>query len=1029
MCCMATMVTINWSSSTSINMYKLYLVLSLVIFYKPGPGRGECSGTEPLAGYSPKESNLNTIIKQLSVTTMDECITACCQVTSCDLVWMLDGVCSSVACASVESCEPVEAAPNQVSMISAIEREKITRESLEVTGKPCNARRRNSCPINEVCNHSSSFKGTCECKEGFARDNDDKCIESEEITTSVDVINLNAPEKEDNSTNSSNVTNTLNSTASQSSVLGNNSAIHNNTNASSVASSPTDKPVLITTNDTSEDEHDLPKLEKKGYNASTPVTPTTNQPNHATTVVLPTTVAPMKSLAVSAGENKVLQLPDQTSVSIYAFVIPDKPPEGLEYSFEWNLIESPDEHGGEITGMHTNSITLTGLTAGLYMFKVEVTTGRSQGEAFVNVTVLPPPRVNQKPHAVIEPALQEVTLPVLPNADTVLDGSGSTDDVKIAGYKWEQVKGPLSESEIGGTEPILHLSGLQVGIYIIKLTVTDSDGLEDSALANVTVKQEVDYPPKANAGSDIVIKLPKNEVTLYGNASTDDKKIVGYEWSKDSGGVVDVTGSGTEQLHLTNLEEGNYVFRLTVTDSGGNQNFDTVTVIVQPENNIAPVADAGTNKELSLPDDSTVLDGSASHDDLAITHYTWEKTSGPDADITDADKVKATVSKLQEGEYVFTLTVVDGQGATDTDTVKVTVKKEVNKPPVANAGSDVVVTLPVSVVKVDGSQSTDDVGIESYEWKRNGKSPAAGTAIDNSDKKSILLLVDLVPGRYTFTLKVTDAKGLSATDTVEVVVKQYASEDSLVVLTFAADITKVTQEDEELLLRKLSLFMGVDDHDIMLQRIVSIQEGRFDMIFYVIDAQTQVSLKAIDVVNQLKDRLKKEGDLLDYPVYSLETVVCQNTCSDHGTCNVTTRRCDCESFWIENPIKAYFGKKESNCDWSILYVIIVTFFVIVAFSVLMWMCFCFISNRCLKKKRRHRYSLLDEFDEHESMEMIPKANGKQNSSIMVSESDDTEEDTLFEPKKKSKTTNGFVPHKKKGRIPTAYSDRNRNEKL
>ena len=45
---------------------------------------------------------------------------------------------------------------------------------------------------------------------------------------------------------------------------------------------------------------------------------------------------------------------------------------------------------------------------------------------------------------------------------------------------------------------------------------------------------EVDYPPKANAGSNMVLSLPINHLTLYGNASTDDKGIASYEWLKDS---------------------------------------------------------------------------------------------------------------------------------------------------------------------------------------------------------------------------------------------------------------------------------------------------------------------------------------------------------------------------------------------------------------------------------------------------------------------------------------------------------------
>ena len=45
---------------------------------------------------------------------------------------------------------------------------------------------------------------------------------------------------------------------------------------------------------------------------------------------------------------------------------------------------------------------------------------------------------------------------------------------------------------------------------------------------------ETDYPPKANAGSDVVIHLPQNSVVLYGNLSTDDKGIVSYEWIKST---------------------------------------------------------------------------------------------------------------------------------------------------------------------------------------------------------------------------------------------------------------------------------------------------------------------------------------------------------------------------------------------------------------------------------------------------------------------------------------------------------------
>lgn len=48
----------------------------------------------------------------------------------------------------------------------------------------------------------------------------------------------------------------------------------------------------------------------------------------------------------------------------------------------------------------------------------------------------------------------------------------------------------------------------------------------------------VDLPPHADAGSDMIVTLPTTHVVLYGNRSTDDKKIISYRWTKITGGSV-----------------------------------------------------------------------------------------------------------------------------------------------------------------------------------------------------------------------------------------------------------------------------------------------------------------------------------------------------------------------------------------------------------------------------------------------------------------------------------------------------------
>jgi len=61
-----------------------------------------------------------------------------------------------------------------------------------------------------------------------------------------------------------------------------------------------------------------------------------------------------------------------------------------------------------------------------------------------------------------------------------------------------------------------------------------------------------DYPPTADAGSNVIISLPQKSVTLYGNSSTDDKKIVSYEWTRTSDDklAVDMVVSILYYLHF-----------------------------------------------------------------------------------------------------------------------------------------------------------------------------------------------------------------------------------------------------------------------------------------------------------------------------------------------------------------------------------------------------------------------------------------------------------------------------------------------
>ncbi|XP_054675700.1 low-density lipoprotein receptor-related protein 11 isoform X1 [Grus americana] len=96
-------------------------------------------------------------------------------------------------------------------------------------------------------------------------------------------------------------------------------------------------------------------------------------------------------------------------------------------------------------------------------------------------------------------------------------------------------------------------------------------------------EEEYDEPPRCKAGHDIVLQSPVDWVLLDGRESSDDHGIVQYEWTLlqgDSSVEMKVPQPGT--LKLSHVQEGGYIFQLTVTDTAGQRSSDNVSVTVLP---------------------------------------------------------------------------------------------------------------------------------------------------------------------------------------------------------------------------------------------------------------------------------------------------------------------------------------------------------------------------------------------------------------------------------------------------------------
>lgn len=187
--------------------------------------------------------------------------------------------------------------------------------------------------------------------------------------------------------------------------------------------------------------------------------------------------------------------------------------------------------------------------------------------------------------------------------------------------------------------------------------------------------------------------------------------------------------------------------------------------------NQPPFANAGLDATILLPRDSITLDGLASHDpDGSIAAYLWSKISGPAAcTIGNPQAARTTAKNMTQGIYQFELRVTDNAGLFAKDTITVTVIVPApNYPPVANAGPDRVILLPLNSVLLDGSLSFDpENNITAYHWT-NISGPSAFNIVSQNAVQT--QVTGLVQGIYQFRLKVIDNGNLFSEDTVQVTV-------------------------------------------------------------------------------------------------------------------------------------------------------------------------------------------------------------------------------------------------------------------
>ncbi len=284
---------------------------------------------------------------------------------------------------------------------------------------------------------------------------------------------------------------------------------------------------------------------------------------------------------------------------------------------------------------------------------------------------------------------------------------------------------------------------------------SDDSGNQNPVLDRVTVQNDGRV-----VGENTVLDLEVNsEIHLdvrgiFTDATGDDAEgTVTTNWESSNPDVFQITdagdgtaiGAGTAAVTVVAMsgdESVTYTFTVNVSEP----------VPPQPENR-APIASAGSDKTI-LVNETLTLNGSASSDpDGDALSYAW---SADNKDI--APGIQSEISFSTPGVYTIVLTVTDTDGLSDDDSIVVTVESG-DQPPVAVIAGDNPRTVIVGEdVAFDGSASTDDVELTSFEWSFGGTEAQATHVFDTV-------------GETTVELTVTDSAGQQSTASVAVIVE------------------------------------------------------------------------------------------------------------------------------------------------------------------------------------------------------------------------------------------------------------------
>ncbi|OSM10757.1 cell wall anchor protein [Bacillus toyonensis] len=276
------------------------------------------------------------------------------------------------------------------------------------------------------------------------------------------------------------------------------------------------------------------------------------------------------------------------------------------------------------------------------------------------------------------------------------------------------------------------------GAYELTYTVLDSKGHKVTTKQTVTVKQTVETKneaPVLTVPAEATINIGDKFDPMSGVSATD----------KEDG---DITSKVTVDGSVDASKPGTYQLTYTVSDSNGHtvtaKQTVTVKQKVEPKDEV-PVLTVPAEATINIEDKFDPMAGVSA-------------TDKEDGDITSKVTVDGSVNASKPGTYELTYTVLDSKGHTVIAKQTVTVKQKVE-----TTNEAPVLTVPFTTTLRVGEAFDPMAGVTASD-KEDGNLTNKIKYKGNVDTSK--------PGKYIVEYWVVDSKGVNATATQSVIVKE-----------------------------------------------------------------------------------------------------------------------------------------------------------------------------------------------------------------------------------------------------------------